>query len=170
METIPEKIFFFFDNLIEKISKRRKLIFHKINKKFICFREIKWFFQRGYRGWADCDIWSFDTYLSKVIYSGLIRLKEKQNILPTLHSGITEEDAQKEWDFIMNEVIYAFKMWHRCANSDAEFWYPDNNGEHALKPIVEEKYPDIYLMSKEDDARMKNGMKLFIEHFGSFWD
>lgn len=29
--------------------------------------EIKWFLQRGKRGWADCDVWSIDWYLSNII-------------------------------------------------------------------------------------------------------
>ncbi len=28
------------------------------------YDHIKWFIQRGYRGYADCDVWSLDYYLS----------------------------------------------------------------------------------------------------------
>lgn len=31
------------------------------------FLEIKWFIQRGKRGWADCDVWAIDSYLNRVI-------------------------------------------------------------------------------------------------------
>jgi len=34
-------------------------------------RKIKWFIQRGKRGYADCDLWNFDTYLEKVLSKGL---------------------------------------------------------------------------------------------------
>lgn len=30
-------------------------------------RKIVWFFQRGKRGWADCDWWSLDDYISQVM-------------------------------------------------------------------------------------------------------
>jgi len=39
-------------------------------------REIYWFFQRGWRGYADCDTWSFDDYLCRVIIGGLKQLKK----------------------------------------------------------------------------------------------
>jgi len=31
------------------------------------FKEIKWFWQRGKRGWADCDVWGFQDYLTDII-------------------------------------------------------------------------------------------------------
>ena len=34
-------------------------------------RKVKWFIQRGKRGYADCDLWNFDTYLAKLFKNGL---------------------------------------------------------------------------------------------------
>lgn len=39
-------------------------------------RRIYWFFQRGYRGFSDEDIWDFDCYLAKVITEGLKHFKK----------------------------------------------------------------------------------------------
>lgn len=39
-------------------------------------RKIYWFFQRGYRGYADCDTWDFDNYLATIIIGGLEQLKK----------------------------------------------------------------------------------------------
>ena len=39
---------------------------------------IKWFAQRGYRGYADCDIWSLDYYLSGWMPSALKRLENNK--------------------------------------------------------------------------------------------
>ena len=39
-------------------------------------RKIYWFFQRGYRGWADCDAWDLDTYLARVISEALKSFKK----------------------------------------------------------------------------------------------
>lgn len=34
---------------------------------FYFLNKVKWFFQRAFRGWADCDVWNMDAYLAKVI-------------------------------------------------------------------------------------------------------
>lgn len=39
-------------------------------------RKLYWFLQRGWRGYADCDTWAFDYYLSKVITGGLKHFKK----------------------------------------------------------------------------------------------
>jgi len=40
------------------------------------FNRIKWFIQRGVRGYADCDIWDFNEYLAGLIIAGCRKLKE----------------------------------------------------------------------------------------------
>jgi len=39
-------------------------------------RKIKWFIQRGKRGWADCDAWDFNTYVAGIIKEGTEYLLE----------------------------------------------------------------------------------------------
>ena len=39
------------------------------------FRRYKWAYQRAKRGYADCDIWNFDSYLEKIISKGLRELE-----------------------------------------------------------------------------------------------
>ena len=34
-------------------------------------KEIKWFIQRGKRGYAECDWWNLDSYISKVMIDGI---------------------------------------------------------------------------------------------------
>jgi hypothetical protein len=47
-------------------------------------RKLYWFLQRGWRGYADCDVWDFDYYLAKIITSGLKKLaKNSHNAIPT---------------------------------------------------------------------------------------
>ena len=42
------------------------------------FLEIKWFIQRGQRGWSDRDSWSIDWWLSEIMPSILIKLKNSK--------------------------------------------------------------------------------------------
>ena len=39
-------------------------------------REIKYFIQRGIRGWSDGDVWSFDNYIEGILSGGLIHLAD----------------------------------------------------------------------------------------------
>ena len=115
-------------------------------------RKSKSFFQRGYRGWADEDIWSFDYYLSTIIIEGLAYLKRHQNTLPTYQplGKETMEAAQKRWDSILDKIINAFKY--------AKMYI---NGDECITPTIwEEKYEKDY----------EEGMNLFKEHFFSLWD
>ncbi len=43
-----------------------RLFYNQFNVRKIC-REVKWFIQRGRRGWADCDTWSIDYYLNRIM-------------------------------------------------------------------------------------------------------
>jgi hypothetical protein len=39
------------------------------------YYHIKWFIQRGYRGYADCDVWSLDSYLAGWMPAALLKLQ-----------------------------------------------------------------------------------------------
>lgn len=43
-------------------------------------QEVVWFYQRGRRGWADCDSWSIDTYIAPIF----VEMLERQ-----IQTGIT---------------------------------------------------------------------------------
>lgn len=41
------------------------------------FNEVKWFFQRGKRGWSDRDTWSLDHYICGIFAGSLLFLANK---------------------------------------------------------------------------------------------
>lgn len=148
------------------------------------YREIKWFFQRGIRGWSERDTWSYFSYNAKVNYEALKWLKKYKHGIPNQvfadikeQRGYTDEEfneAQKKWDSILDEMIFAFEMIKKSEyDGTIEMFYPskDDPNKHCLDGTsFSKKYPDHYLMTKEEDDRIKNGMKLFIEHYFSLWD
>lgn len=67
------------------------------------YRQIKWFIQRGKRGYADGDVWNFDSYLSSVIIGGLKDLRKNTHGYP---SGLTEA----EWDETLARIIEGFSQ------------------------------------------------------------
>jgi len=109
-------------------------------------KDIKWFLQRGKRGWSNYDTWSFDCYLAKVIAEGLTHLANNQ-------MGCAEKfyDASKENDEcwksrkLMLEIAEPFKKYSEL---------PD------MKPKEWDKFMKEF---------KKNGKK-FIDNFDTFWD
>jgi hypothetical protein len=112
--------------------------------------DLKWrvpnALQRMWRGWGNADTWSFDYYLAQVIRDGVKHLRANQHGIP---SGIcktytAEDQAIKEWDIVLDKIIIAFDL--ACRNID-----------------------DLDL-TKEEEEKMKEGMRLFTENFFNLWD
>lgn len=74
------------------------------------FYEIKWFIQRGRRGYADCDVWDLQAYLSRVIADSVGQLRDKGVSYPV---GVTYE----QWNSILSQIIEGFDA---CSNFDLE--------------------------------------------------
>jgi hypothetical protein len=106
------------------------------------YRQTKWFIQRGYRGYADCDVWSIDWYLTDWLPAALHQLEDNKIGYPC---GMTA------------------KGWRICLAKMTD-------GFIAAREIQEMKYK--YKSSQERAAwrRFNRGMKLFRKHFFDLWD
>lgn len=116
------------------------------------FNSIKWFIQRGRRGYADCDVWGFDEYLNGVILEGLKRLQKDKYGYP----GSLKNPEQ--WTKILQEMIDGFEAYqaisehtYKYLNSDGEREY---NHEHTQK---------LY-------QKHQKGLKLFVKYYSALWD
>jgi len=114
----------------------------------ICYihREVYWFFQRGFRGYSDYDVWDFDHYLAGVIGKGLKHLAKDgigypcKDEFPTLES----------WHKVLNELSAEFLKYHREYESEADDL---------------DEYYKWYLEKFKKEILPK-----FIEHIGNYWD
>ena len=127
----------------------------------------------------DYDVWNLDHSLALIIVPALKKLKEKKQGAPfvdnedvseelrasdeDLHTysknGETDDRYFDRWDYIMDEMIWAFQQkleddW------DEQFF----SGGHALNGKFNkegyEKYSD----------RINNGFKLFGKYYNGLWD
>ena len=73
------------------------------------YKQGKWFIQRGYRGYADCDVWSIDSYLAKWMPHALLQLKRTKMGYP---AGSSEEN----WDDKLNKMIRCFETAKKIQN------------------------------------------------------
>jgi len=122
--------------------------------------QIKWFIQRGKRGWADCDTWGFADYLSEVIRDGLLHLKRINHSYPN-------ELTEGKWIDIMNEIIYTFEVAHDIAYNDV-IYIPSK--EWSQEKYDEYKKAGLYPLRKENVLRYEKGWTLFQKYFFSLWD
>ena len=154
-------------NLLEWTShwiKRLDDLIEKIQGKYIGPRplsEIKWFLQRGWRGYADCDLWSMDDWLAEMLPRALRQLKENKHGTPIIcfpeeYRGWYEGDAPDgmhetavaKWDGILNSMIKGFE-----AHRELE----DLNWDDEI---------DRVRLTKVRDEGLLN----FITYFGNLWD
>ena len=138
------------------------------------YREIKWFIQRGKRGYADCDVWGFDYYLSNIIVNGIKDLKEQVHGVPSdisrkmgeSHSSDLKKSI-KEWKRILGEIQWTFETSTKiCENN----WIliKDERTRGTYKKLEKDK--NFRVMTKEECKRYKNGWKLFQQYYFNLWD
>lgn len=129
------------------------------------FRRARLFWQRGTRGFADEDVWSFDSYLTDIIVQGVAKLRENNIGYP---ASIIEDDAlgvvidddrenMDKWKAILSKIIRGFVARKMIADLD---YY---GGE-----MVENKVTRQLLARLE--AERDEGMALFAKWFDALWD
>ena len=116
-------------------------------------KEIKWFIQRGQRGYSDRDLWDYDVYLATIIRDGLRDLSYKVYGHPTDYKNI------KQWQKRLNSTADAFDVWLNYFNMD------------DVEPDSEKTKTKTYWKNREKRVKT-NEKKLhtFIDDFGKYWD
>jgi len=136
----------------------------KMYRKFfrVCMKikgvpeEIKYFIQRGRRGWAECDVWSLDFYLAKVISQSVRSLQKFPNSVPSVFKkelGCGDEEAEKKWGEVLGKISNGFAAM--CDIDDRAY-------------VVAGKSFSVQETERKNTA--KEGMELFVKHFENLWD
>ena len=153
------------------------------------------------------DTWSMDHTLSPIILPMLRQLKEKKHGAPGVDDedvpeGVglrsteagpkeneydTDENWFKRWDWVMNEMIFAFECkvddsWEDAFRSGEHdlLWIPvdkDGNkvpkGEHKHYQMThgpKDTYKCDYEGMKVVEDRIQNGFRLFGKYYQGLWD
>jgi len=125
-------------------------------------KEIKYFIQRGKRGFSEQDLWSFDDYLCDIIPPALRQLKKKQTGCPQeLWDEKRVNDECHKWKEILEEMAQGFEAVEELTSLNF-FKYVREDGYYS-RELDEEKRR---LLTKKYDR----GMKLFCENFMNLWD
>lgn len=99
--------------------------------KEVC-NQIKWFMQRGFRGYDQRAIWSIDYYLAKMIPLWIRDLKKSQHGVPCAvfddkdlesSDGIPDEVIDKakiKYDIILNEISEGFESYEKMQRESSD--------------------------------------------------
>ena len=131
------------------------IIPYNIRRPFIWLRdlprEIRWFIQRGKRGYADCDLWSFDNYLANMLPKALRQFKERLYAYPATDGAETPE----KWNSILDQMIEGFEA---IRDNDDDFIRPGENDGTA--------YIERYHVAQ---SKLDHSMQLMSKWFTSLW-
>jgi len=117
---------------------------------------VKFFFQRGKRGWADCDVWSFDSYLAEVISGGLKDLAKYSHSYP----GQGEMNTWGKWKRKLLKMAKAFDDYNKLHNSYGRL--PKSGDKKGWENYFKKR-------QKKSDA-IALEMHDVVKYFGHLWD
>lgn len=131
-------------------------------------KEIKYFFQRGFRGYADCDCWSIDTWFDRVVIPMLQSLQKDRHGYP-----LNMTDAL--WDTELERMIYYFteSTDEGCSekNEYANQYDSIIFGDFTDNKNIIDKYFDREEQIDRYKYSMKQkGLKMFSKYFYNLWD
>lgn len=131
-------------------------------------RGIRWFIQRGKRGWGVNDTWNFDHYLTRVIAEGVAYLRLTKMGYPT-----TVKNSE-EWNKILKKIETTF-LYARLI-SEAELYYIPSH-KWTSKEYYETnerfnngKHGKMRCMRYDESKSYEEGWRLFQRYFFNLWD
>lgn len=156
---------------------------------------VKWFFQRGWRGYSDRDIWSFDHYLAEVISKGTKKLwdihhgcpadlfKCRYNHEPDKCKECEQQygkcNACEDWGKVLNTISNGFLEYKRDILDD-ELLHElfknrtttlGDNGVETTPEVTKEEW-DEYHRKREVayNKFVEEVIPLFGKYFPNLWD
>jgi hypothetical protein len=137
------------------------------------FYWIKCFFQRGWRGYADCDVWDMHVYLIEVMLPMLKQLKVKKHGHPAAYT-------EARWEKIMDKMIKGLEAGERVLDDNyldivQPGWADELKGEnwleslrkHPIKKAAWKKYWELY---RKDEKEFHEAMRLINRDWFALWD
>lgn len=153
-------------------------IFHRI-KNFLTNipKQIKFFYQRGKRGYSDQDVWSMDWWFFSVVIPMLKQLRDTKQGYPSKFK--TPEEWDRELDTMIHYFIEATEEGCSEKNEYEEQynkrWWDSFDKKGMAYVIDDSELRDKYLQRSYeiDEYRedMKNkGFEMFSKYFWNLWD
>lgn len=116
------------------------------------WRTLKYFCQRGYRGYADCDSWDANSYMESVVLGVVISLKKSKRGCPAslvLSENEPFEVSFARWQSILQEIIDGLEASYELQAEETIL-----PGTYSEEPLEFEELPGQpqYLRIKPSDT------------------
>jgi len=152
----------------------------------------------------DYDVWGADHTLALIIHPVLLKLKEKKhgspyiddedvpdNIKSTIapdkeNEWDTDDYNHDRWDWVMNEMIWAFEQCTHDDQNDHQFHHNSDQLDMTFEAIEGSTYKQLKMNPQKDPSkpaywvdedgkkahyeRIKNGHRLFAKYYFGLWD
>lgn len=124
------------------------------------FSSLKWKIQRFKRGYADVDVWDFESWFLDIIPKMLTQLKKQ------LH-GCPINMEFEDWENYLQEMINHFEV--ASTIYDIDEYYPDDYKylSESEKNSLREKSTEHVKYCEEE---LHKGLKMLEERFFDLWD
>ena len=172
-----------FENFLEWLEDTFQSVYNLINVPFLDKRQQK--VKVRIDPW---DTWSMDHTLAPIILPMLKQLKETKHGAPYVESadvpkelrmnvhqkvgyktdGTTDENFFKRWDWVMDEMIWAFEQKNRD-HWEEDYYGPYIKGEGGGILGGRFEWTDDEGRKKHQE-RMSNGFRLFGKYYENLWD
>lgn len=97
-------------------------------------KNTKWFYQRGKRGYSDCDVWGFDSYLAEIITNGCRQLAKQKH-------GYPQDLTEEEWDKVINQIANGFEEYSKIMDHE--------DGYNLTHEEFNKKLDDLFLLLRK---------------------
>ena len=131
------------------------------------FNEIKWFIQRGKRGYSDADLWNFDSYLCEFMPAALRSLKKDVGCPTQFYDETALNKENHKWIEAIEAMAQGFEAANFIKQKKFNKWVSakDKNGK-SMGSTLETDFESLNAAKK----KMELGLGLFSENFLNLWN
>jgi hypothetical protein len=136
------------------------------------------------------DVWNLDHTLSLIILPALIKLKEDKGGVPNVSNEDVPDNLKtteeynnddfdlllKKWDYVLDEIIFAFKSkqedWEsQFCSGEIDIRWEETDNEHFFQMVrgPKDTFKIDYEGRNKYQERISNGFKLFGKYYESLW-
>lgn len=143
------------------------------------FNEIKYFIQRGIRGYSDRDVWGLDNYLNEVLSTALLQLNKDRNGCPCRAVVL---EGQTKWTSDNCSGCSCMSLWRQelienaekfrllTAEGEDEF-FVEANKLYDSKDWHRKEWGDLVMKGVKEQKRVdKEAWTWLAEYHGALWD
>lgn len=146
-------------------------MFYRIKYKLQSFpKEVKWFFQKLFRGYSDVEIWNLETSLSRPILKKLKAFKNSNR------HGYPKDLTPELWESILDEMINGFTFLYEEGGITKEYqdflnkkWDSKFN-EIKVDVSLEEEGNKLREINNKKCEDAQKGIELFGKYYTNLWD